>query len=124
MRARPILIALALASCAALAVASLAGARAPARTTVTIKGPNGDFSGKVFSPRAKCEANRKVTVYRLRGNGYDPANDPKIGSDVSERRGDHGEWSIGNTGQKSGRFYARAARKPGCRGAFSLPIKL
>jgi hypothetical protein len=108
----------------ALAAAGPAGARAPAKTTVTIKGQNGAFSGKVFSPRKSCRGNRKVIVHRLRGNGFDPANDPRVGSDTSKRVGNHGEWSLGNTGIKNGRFYARVARSPGCRGAFSLPIKL
>ena len=123
MRARLPAAALAVLVAAALALAALAGARAPARTTVTIKGPNGDFSGKVLSPRKSCLGNRTVVVHRLRGNGYDPANDPRIGSDTSERNGNRGVWSLGNTGIKHGTFYARVKRSPGCRGAFSLPIK-
>ena len=122
MKARLLLPTLALIATGAMMFAALAFAR-PAKTTVTITGPNGDFSGKLFSPKRSCLANRTVVVHKLRGNGYDPANDPIIGSDVSERSGGHGEWSIGNSGFKHGRFYALAKKKVGCRAGFSPVIR-
>jgi hypothetical protein len=51
-----------------------------------------------------------VIVYKLKGNGYDPPNDKRVGSDVSEVHGDHGVWSTGNGGFKHGAFYAYAPR--------------
>jgi hypothetical protein len=109
------------AACAALALAAVAGARGAAQTNVTIKGSGGDFSGKVKSSKSACVADRKVVVHKLRGNGYDPANDKKVGSDVSDARG---AWSTGNSGFKHGAFYAYAPRIPGCKPGFSLPIEL
>jgi hypothetical protein len=44
------------------ALAPAAGARGAAETKVTIKGPNGDFSGKIKSSKAKCLGDRKVIV--------------------------------------------------------------
>jgi hypothetical protein len=110
--------------CAALVLAAVAGARGAAQTNVTIKGAGGDFAGKVKSSKAACFGDRKVIVYRLKGNGYDPANDTRVGSDVSSVRGDHGVWAVGNTGFKHGAFYAFAPRIHGCKPGFSLPIQL
>ncbi|HEX6602928.1 MAG TPA: hypothetical protein VF030_09835 [Solirubrobacterales bacterium] len=123
MRLRPLLLTLALIAIAALVAAALAGARVRAKTTVTITGPNGDFEGKIFSPRGRCLGNRTVVVHKLRGNGYDPANDPVVGSDTSQRIGRHGEWSLGNTGIRNGRFYAIAKKTPFCRVGFSPVIR-
>jgi hypothetical protein len=108
----------------ALVMASMAGARAAADTGVTIKGPNGDFQGKVLSPRKKCLGDRKVVVYKQSGKKQDPSSDQKIGSDISERHGDHGDWSIGNSGFKKGKFYAKAKKSEGCAAGFSETIKL
>ena len=48
-----------------------------------------------------------------------------IASDTSDRVGDHGEWSVGNTGEKNGRFYARAARLGDlCKAGSSKTIRL
>ena len=105
-------------------VAAGAGARGAAQTNVTIKGSGGDFSGKVKSSKSGCVADRKVIVYKLKGNGYDPPNDTRVGSDVSSAHGDHGVWSVGNSGFKHGAFYAYAARIPGCKPGFSLPLQL
>jgi hypothetical protein len=118
-------VAIALVACLAVALAgaSIAGARGGAETKVSIKGPNGDFSGKVKSEKAKCLV-RTVVVYELLGNGYDPANDRKVASDTSERQGSVGVWSVGNTGEKKGDFYAYAKRKKGCKKAFSKVLSL
>ena len=110
--------------CAALVLAGTAMARAAADTAVTIKGAEGDFHGKVLSERSRCEVDRKVIVYKQRGRHQDPSTDKKIASDISERRGDHGRWDVGNTGYKKGKFYAKAKRSPGCATGFSKTIKL
>lgn len=114
--------AIAAAACAALVAVGVAGAAGAAETRVTIKGPNGDFHGKIKSSKGKCLGDREVTVYRLLGNGYDPENDEEIASDTSERQGDVGKWSVGNTGERNGDFYAFAARSPGCKSAVSKVI--
>jgi hypothetical protein len=108
----------------ALLMAGMAGAHATADTGVTIKGPNGDFQGKVLSPKKKCLGDRKVVVYKQSGKKQDPSNDQKIGSDISERHGDHGDWSIGNSGFKKGKFYAKAKKSDGCATGYSETIKL
>jgi hypothetical protein len=124
VRTRSLLIALAVVACAGLLVAGIAGARSAAKTRVTIRGPEGDFHGKVFSSRTRCLGGRTVKVYRLRGNGYDPAHDKLIAKDTSSRDGDHGVWSVGNTGAKKGDYYALAKRSPGCKRAFSKVLSL
>lgn len=111
--------------CAALVAAATAGAHTQSYVTkVTIKGPGGDFYGKVISSSKSCMANRKVTVWKQKGTVQNRAVDRKIASDTSELRGLYGEWSVGNTGFKHGKFYARAAKSPGCQAASSKTIKI
>lgn len=113
-----------LAVCSALALTGSAEASGPAATTVSIKGQNGDYSGTVYSPRLhKCADQRTITVYKQRGSAQDPRVDMEIGSDTSELHGHHGEWSIGNSGFKSGTFYARAAKTLGCKAGSSKSIR-
>jgi hypothetical protein len=106
---------IAVALCVAVAMTSIAAAGGAADTKVTIRGDNGDFHGKVFSNRLRCLGNRKVKVYKLTGDNPKPARDLLIASDTSERVGDHGVWSVGNTGRKNGKFYAHVNRKPNCK---------
>src|SRR4029077_12892196 len=114
---------IAFAVCSALALTGSAQASGLATTTVTIKGQNGDYSGAVNSPRLhRCADQRTITVYKQKGSVQNPSVDTEIGSDTSELHGHHGEWSIGNSGFKSGWFYARAARTPGCKAASSKSI--
>ena len=101
---------------------AVAGGSAP--TKVTIKGPNGDFHGKILSESQDCLGDRRVAVFEQLGDQQDPPNDDRIASDTSEQDGDHGEWSVGNTGERDGFFYARAARSPGCRADRSRTIEL
>ncbi|HKP89559.1 MAG TPA: hypothetical protein VJT75_06240 [Thermoleophilaceae bacterium] len=109
---------------AALAAVAYA-ATTPASTTVTIKGKNGDFHGTVDSPKLnRCAKNRTVKVFKQKGAEQHPSSDTQIGSDKSELQGDHGVWSTGNSGFKSGRFYARAPKREGCRGDSSPTIKI
>ena len=110
-----LLLIVALAACGAVALTSIAGAGQAAKTRVTIQVEGRDFSGKVKSPRLhRCADNRKVKLYKQKGPEQNPRTEEVVASDTSELNGDHGEWSTGNTGL-SGKFYARAGRKPGCR---------
>jgi hypothetical protein len=106
---------------AAVAVAAFAGSAnaANAKSTVSIMGTNGDYYGYVESKKPECENDRKVVVYKQLGSTQSPKTDQKIGSDTA----DNGEWSIGNSGYKTGKFYAKAAKVPGfCKVAFSPTI--
>jgi hypothetical protein len=124
VRARPLLTTLAVVSCVGLVVAGIAGARGAAKTRVTIKGSDGEFHGKIFSAKRKCLGHRKVKVYKLRGNGYDPAHDKKIAVDTSDRAGDQGVWSVVDTGARRGNFYALTRKSPRCKRDFSKPLTL
>jgi hypothetical protein len=108
----------------ALVMASFAVAGGRALSRVTIHGDNGDFQGRVISTRARCLGNRKVVVYKQKGNRQVPSSDKKIGSDITERHGDHGDWSLGNTGYRNGEFYAHVRANENCRGDFSRTITL
>ena len=99
----------------ALLSTGIAAAGGSVPTKVTIKGPNGDFHGKILSKSQDCLGDRRVAVFEQLGDQQDPPNDDRNASTTSERDGDHGEWSVGNTGERDGFFYARAARSPGCR---------
>jgi hypothetical protein len=95
-----------------------------ADTTVTIEGENGDYHGTVDSPKLHaCAEERLIRVFMQTGAQQDPANDDEIGMDTSELNGDHGEWSIGNSGFKTGNFYAFAARTSACKAASSDTIE-
>ena len=83
-----------------------------------------NHDGKVLSERARCTGDRKVVVYKQKGRHQEPSTDKKIASDISERHGDHGDWNVGNTGYKKGKFYAKAKKSPGCAKGFSKTIKL
>ena len=85
-------------------------------TRVTIHGPQGDFYGKVKSDKASCIKERKVKVFKIKNSGPE-----KIASDISNNEG---QWSVGTTGQKNGRFYARAPAVDGCKAGTSETIRL
>ncbi len=108
----------------ALIGAGVAEAGTAAATRVTIRGPNGDFQGKIFSENHSCLGDRRVTLFEQQGDEPDPSVDDRLGSDTSEQQGTHGEWSMGNTGFRDGFFYVKVARSPGCRGARSKTIEL
>jgi hypothetical protein len=114
------------AACAAVAISAAAYAASTAAPTfLTIKGPNGDFHGKVDSPKLhRCVDGRLVNVFKQKGSEQQPKTDQQIGADTAEIQDDHGVWSIGNSGFKKGRFYARAPRKPGCRTGKSKTITI
>jgi hypothetical protein len=122
LKPKLLLTVVALAACGALAPTSIAGAGEAAETRVTIQVENGDFSGKVFSPRLnRCADNRRVKLYKQRGPEQNPRTEEVVASDTSELNGNHGEWSTGNTGL-SGKFYARAGKKPGCKADASRTV--
>jgi len=95
-----------------------------AETQVTIQGSDGDYYGYVkSSEKQQCANNRKVTLYKIVGGGApDPSSDKKIGSDTSSPNGDGYMWNTGNTGYKSGKFYAKAGTTPYCKSDLSKVI--
>jgi hypothetical protein len=111
----PVLLVAALA--AALAVAGPAAAKKkPAKTTVTITAVSDGFFGFVKSPKpGRCANNRTVTLYKQLGQGQHPATDLKYMTEVAELQGTRYRWDTGNSGNVTGRFYARAGRVAGCR---------
>lgn len=113
---------LAVAALAALALADPAQSATPAKTTLTIRAQGLDLSGTVQSQRLRCVGNRTVRLYKQRGAAPNPSADILIATDTSERQGNRGVWSTGNTGM-SGRFYVRTARVPGCTAAVSKTIR-
>lgn len=120
-------VALLAALAAALTVASLtvaepAWSAGPAKTTLTIRAEGVDLSGAVRSQRLRCVGNRLVRLYKQQGATQNPRVDELIATDTSERQGNRGVWSTGNTGI-SGRFYVRTPRVPGCTGAASNTIR-
>jgi hypothetical protein len=115
-----------LAACGALAVTGVADASAPAKTKVTIEvSANGYFSGTVKSPKPhRCADGRKITLYKQVGAKQQPSVDAVIAYDTSELHGRRGVWSTGNIGGGSGKFYARAARRTGCKAASSRTVNV
>jgi hypothetical protein len=124
MRTNLLSTAVAVAVCGAMLVVGTATAVTRAPTVVTIKAQNGDFSGRISSPRPKrCANNRKVIVFKQLGSVQDPAHDTKMGSDISSLNGDHYEWSTGNSGAPNGKYYARAPQTPNCKADSSLTVR-
>ncbi len=107
--------------CGAVAMASTAGARGKASTTVTIKYNGDGFQGKVKSSAAKCVKNRTVKVYKQKGSSQDPSTDQKLFKDTT---GSDGSWDTGNSGQAHGKFYALATGTTSCKKGFSQTIKV
>lgn len=113
----------AVAALAALTLAGSAQASGSARTFVSIGGHNGDYAGVVTSPRPhRCADQRTITVYKQKGAHQNPQVDSPIGSDTAELHGNHAAWSIGNSGFRSGTFYARASSTQACAAAGSKSI--
>ena len=117
-----ILVALAaLTAVGTIASSGNAEAATKAKSTLTIQAEGVDLFGKVKSTKLSCLGNRTVKVYKQKGTTQSPSTDPVIASDTSERVGDHGEWSVGNTGME-GKFYARTRGTLECTGATSTTI--
>jgi hypothetical protein len=99
----------ALVLCASLV--SIASARAPAKTRVSIEAEQGGFFGFVHSRKHSCERNRTVVLYKQKGNRQRPSDDKRIGSDLAQPNGPDSQWNV-NT-EKSGDFYAKTRGVPG-----------
>ena len=123
MRSRLTVLVIGLVVCS-VAFAGVAAAGGSVATRLTIRGPNGDFHGRVISASSSCLGDRRVSVFEQLGDEQSPSTDDRIASDTSDQQGDHGEWSVGNTGFRDGFFYAKVGRSPGCRGARSRTIEL
>lgn len=128
-KVRTALVALAVSVTAFAGVASAqAGYKFPkaaskADTKVSIKGDNGDYYGYVKSSDAdNCANGREVKVFKQTGNKQDPKNDMKIGTDTAQPNGTKYMWSIGNSGYKTGTFYAKVGKTSDCKGATSKSI--
>jgi len=92
-------------------------------TKVSIKGDNGDYYGYVKSSDAdNCANGRKVKVFKQTGSTQDPKHDMKIGTDTAQPNGEKYMWSIGNSGYKSGKFYAKVGKTSLCKGATTKTI--
>ncbi len=106
----------------ALAVASLGigggVADAATKTKLSISAEEEAFSGSLSSSKAKCEADRKVSLFQQKGKKPNPKKDKRVGSDLSANDGD---WSV-KTG-KEGKFYATVKANKSCTGATSKTVK-
>lgn len=111
---------------ALIAVFGAAAVAAPAQagnltgsvpTKVTIKGQNGDYYGKVKSSDNSCTADREVKVFKKT-----PSGKMLIGTDNAQANGVDYEWSIGNSGYKTGKFFAKVNPITGCGGDKSKTI--
>ncbi len=107
---------------ALMALAGPASAAGPAKTTLTIRAQGLDLSGTVQSSRGSCLGDRNIKLYKQKGKEQRPGSDTLVATDTSERQGDHGEWSTGNTGMR-GKFYVRTGKVPGCTAATSKTIR-
>lgn len=105
-----------------LTFTGLATAGGAARTVVTIKGPDGDFHGKIKSPDADCLGDRLVRLFM--SDSADGPFERTGNSDTSEQQGDVGVWSMGNTGLRDGFFFAKAKGTESCRGGRSRILEL
>jgi hypothetical protein len=124
MRTRSMLVVVGTMAAAAMLFAGVAWAGTRTPTKVTIKGPNGDFQGRVLSTNTDCLGDRRVAVFEQLGDTQDPSTDDRIATDTSERNGTVGRWSVGNTGFRDGFFYAKVGRTPECKGDRSKTIEL
>ena len=121
IKVRTALAALAI-SVTALSGVATAQAGGKATTKVNIKGHDGDYYGYVkSSDSGNCASDREVKVFKQTGSDQDPKHDQKIGTDTAQANGDGYMWSIGNSGYKSGKFYAKATKVPGFCKAVTSP---
>jgi hypothetical protein len=113
------LIAAAVATTAAL-FAGPASAATTSKVTIKHLG-GGEFTGKVKSADPDCIAERTVILYEMNGSKPKPKNDRKIVKDTTD---EDGRWNTGQTGEKSGDFYAKVKRTDDCRKALSKVISI
>jgi len=122
MKTRLAVLLVAVVAVSSLMFTGLATAGTAAKTIVTIKGPNGDFHGKIKSPDDRCVGNRVVWLFM--SDSADGPFERTGNSDTSEQQGDVAVWSLGNTGLRDGFFYAKAKRTPDCKGGKSRVLEL
>jgi hypothetical protein len=117
-------IVVAAACCSAFALSSVASASAPAPTTVKITAESDGFFGYVNSPKpGRCANNRTIKIFKQVGAKPQPVTvDQVYMTEVAEKQGNRYRWDTGNSGNVSGRYYARAAAIPGCRAGISLTV--
>jgi hypothetical protein len=120
---RPMIAALAISALAFAGLAGSASAAGPAPTKVLIQAESGGFFGYVKSPKLECKAERTIVLYKQLGSRQKPATDQRVGMDTAQANGDGYMWDMGNPGLHSGRYYARATAKPGCRAANSVTLR-
>ena len=120
MKRRLAFIVVGVVAASALTFAGLA--MAATKTTVTIKGPDGDFHGKIKSADGNCLGDRLVRLFM--SDSADGPFERTGNSDTSEVQGDVGVWSMGNTGLRDGFFYAKAKKTTECRGGRSRVLGL
>jgi hypothetical protein len=124
MRTRSLSVLVGVIASVTLLLSGVAWAGGATPTKITIKGPNGDFHGRILSTNTDCLGDRRVAVFEQLGDTQDPSTDDRIATDTSQRQGTHGEWSVGNTGFRDGFFYAKVGRTPSCKGDRSKTIEL
>ena len=122
MKTRLAVLLVAVVAAISLVFTGLAQAGTAAKTIVTIKGPDGDFHGKIKSPDAGCLGDRLVRLFM--SDSADGPFERTGNSDTSEQQGDVGVWSLGNTGLRDGFFYAKAKATPACKGGKSRVLEL
>lgn len=124
MKARKFIAVLAITIGGLGATAGVANAADRTPTQVTIKGDDGDFYGYVKSEdAANCADERQVTLFRMTGESPNPKLDDKIVTDTASENGGKYMWSAGNTGYKTGEFYARVKKTDECGGDFSKVVE-
>lgn len=124
MKARKFIAVVAISISGVFAATGVANAAERTPTKVTIKGDNGDFYGYVKSEdEDNCANERTVTLYKLTGETPDPKLDEKIVTDTASPNGPKYMWSAGNTGEKSGEFYARVKKTDECGGDISKVVE-
>lgn len=124
MKARKFIAVLAITISGIAATTSVATAAERTPTKVTIKGEGGDFYGYVKSEdAANCADERLVTLFRMTGDSPEPKLDDKIVTDTASLNGGKYMWSAGNTGYKTGEFYARVKKTDECGGDISKVVE-
>lgn len=122
MRTR-LLSAAVIAALGCFAISGIAYAGGKADTQVKIKAESDGFFGYVKSSDPNhCANNRKVVVYKQKGEAPDRSVDQKIGSDLAQPNGDKYMWSTGNTGKPHGDYYAFAKSTSKCKPDYSKTI--
>ncbi len=105
-------LAISLTAVAGVAGAAEAAPKAP-KAKITIKAEGGGFHGYVKSSKSFCLDERKVTVHNA-STGQ---------AILTDTTGPDGSWDTGNPGIRTGAYYARVSRSPGCKGATSKTVQ-